>query len=367
MPRLVPILSMLLMLTPSLNAATDPLAALLDGVKSIGTTGSPGPVVVFGDHAWPLLVGNADKSAAPVAACATLDRGRIVILGHNGYVLDPASVEGDAARLLENAARWVASIDKPLGVVRAPKLATMLRQRKLDVVELDPRDIANRLDNVSALLGNVDLAAIPRERERPERYVTDVQISAGYMHSGYPIMTHLDAAPRFVDLATLRGKGDWGMFHEIGHNHQSGDWTFAGTGEVTVNLFTMYILETVCRTETRHGAITPEAMRKHIERFEKENRSFDLWKREPFLALVMYRQMIDAFGWEPMKRVFAEYRALPADRRPKNDDEKRHQWLVRMSRATGRNLGPFFESWSVPTSESARQQVSGLPVWMPDK
>jgi hypothetical protein len=52
------------MLTPSLNAATDPLAALLDGVTSIGATGSTGAVVVLGDHAWPLLVGNADKAAA---------------------------------------------------------------------------------------------------------------------------------------------------------------------------------------------------------------------------------------------------------------------------------------------------------------
>ena len=66
-----------------------------------------------------------------------------------------------------------------------------------------------------------DLAARPRERARPERYVTDVQISAGYMHAGYPIMTHLDAAARFVDLrASGRRKGDWGLFHEMGHNHQ---------------------------------------------------------------------------------------------------------------------------------------------------
>ena len=32
-----------------------------------------------------------------------------------------------------------------------------------------------------------DLASIPHERKYQERYVADVQISAGYMHSGYPI------------------------------------------------------------------------------------------------------------------------------------------------------------------------------------
>jgi hypothetical protein len=29
----------------------------------------------------------------------------------------------------------------------------------------------------------------------------------------------------------------WGHFHELGHNHQQGAWTWACTGEVTVNFF----------------------------------------------------------------------------------------------------------------------------------
>lgn len=34
-----------------------------------------------------------------------------------------------------------------------------------------------------------DLAALStRARPRPERYVMDVHISVGYLHSGYPIM-----------------------------------------------------------------------------------------------------------------------------------------------------------------------------------
>lgn len=57
------------------------------------------------------------------------------------------------------------------------------------------------------------------------------------MHSGYPIMTHLDAAPRMVNLAALRSVGEWGLFHELGHNHQADAWTFDGTVEVTCNLF----------------------------------------------------------------------------------------------------------------------------------
>jgi len=211
-----------------------------------------------------------------------------------------------------------------------------------------------------------DLAAIPRERRRPERYVADEQISAGYMHAGYPIMTHLDAAPRFVDLERLSTKGDWGMFHEMGHNHQSRDWTFAGTGEVTVNLFSLYLMETVCAKGIGHRAMSAESIAKNRAKFESAQDRFLLWKRSPFLALIAYYELKQAFGWDAYKRVFAEYRDLPKSQRPRNDDEKRDQWLVRMSRAVGHDLGPFLESWSVPTSADARAAVADLPAWMPD-
>jgi hypothetical protein len=212
-----------------------------------------------------------------------------------------------------------------------------------------------------------DLAARERRRDSPERYVADRQISVGYMHSGYPIMTFLDAAPRFVNVQNLRAKGDWGMFHEMGHNHQSGDWTFGGTGEVTENLFSLYLLETCCPGAPVHEAASPASIAKRVRLQVVENHAdFEKWKADPFTGLVMYIQLRQAFGWEAYRKVFAEYRALPAEQRPKTDDEKRDQWLVRMSRTVGRNLGPFFQAWGVPTSEAARAAVAELPAWLPE-
>jgi hypothetical protein len=40
--------------------------------------------------------------------------------------------------------------------------------------------------------------------------------------------------------------------------------------------------------------------------------------------------------------------------------------MVRFSRHVGRDLGPFFEAWGVPTSEEARQSIADLPGWMPE-
>lgn len=244
-----------------------------------------------------------------------------------------------------------------------------------NVILTVPSSVIRALDDPVALMefwvhvldSCAELAARPLERKRPERYVADVQISAGYMHSGYPIMTHLDAASVAVDLPRLVSRGSWGHFHEMGHNHQSGDWTFGGTGEVTCNLFSLYILDRCCRlAEPGHPAIRPEARAKKIRDYLRSGAQFTAWKSDPFLALIMYAQLQEAFGWETFRRVFAEYRELPSDQRPKNDDAKRDQWMVRFSRTVGRNLAPFFQAWGVPTSQKARASIAELPVWMPE-
>jgi hypothetical protein len=240
-----------------------------------------------------------------------------------------------------------------------------------------PSEAVRGLDDPEGLLAFWDrvldacaeLAAMPERRERPERLVTDLQISAGYMHSGYPIMTLLDMPEVLVDRARIVTNGHggvWGLFHELGHNHQSEDWTFEDTGEVTVNLFTMYVFDKVCGLEPTkaHGAIAlSERARKMKAYFAAPD--FETWKDDPFLALISYVQIQEAFGWEAYKKVFAEYRDLPRRERPRTDDAKRDQWMVRLSRIVGRNLGPFFEAWAVPTSAAGRASISDLPAWMP--
>jgi len=217
----------------------------------------------------------------------------------------------------------------------------------------------NEISDAHALLGGVQ--APP---DRPHRFVADVQISAGYMHSGYPIMTHLDAAAFMTSLDTLKA-GSWGLLHELGHNHQVSDWTFEGTGEVTCNLFALHAIDTICTPATGDRGHDGVNMPPSLEKYLARGADFKQWKRDPFLALHMYVQLEREFGWETYKRVFAEYRDLNRAERPKSDAERRDQWMVRFSRACGRNLGPFFQKWGVPVSEEALKSISDLPAWLP--
>lgn len=232
-----------------------------------------------------------------------------------------------------------------------------------------PTETARRIPDMAELTGlwhrtmllykELDGRPLP---PRPERFVSDRQISAGYMHAGYPIMTHLDVNDLVTNVQKLTSEGSWGHWHELGHNHQRDAWTFDGTVEVTCNLYSLWIMERVANQPlwSRIG----ETKRKDLPRYLADGAPFERWKQEPFLALVMYAQLIEGFGWPTLQAVLRDYETNP-NPRPRTDDEKRDQWLIRYSRAANRNLGPFFQAWGVPTSANAREQVANLPGWMP--
>ncbi len=206
-----------------------------------------------------------------------------------------------------------------------------------------------------------------KDRKRPERYVCDVQISAGYMHSGYPIMVPVSAADEMITFNKTKAPG-WGYYHELGHNHQRGEFTFEGTGEVTNNVLGMYVIEYVLGHDplTGHGAIAPKKLEEHVAAIKKSGNKFALWKSDPFLALTTYIQLVQGFGWESWRAYLHSFADPSFGPAPKSDDEKRDQFLVRYSKITKKNLGDFFEFWGIPVSSSAKAEAAKFERWMPN-
>ncbi|MBC8310033.1 MAG: hypothetical protein H8E83_05920 [Planctomycetes bacterium] len=238
------------------------------------------------------------------------------------------------------------------------------------VRELDnPEEVSNFWDKVVSShceLAGVEIVA------RPERFVADQQISAGYMHSGYPIMTGVDVATpkkgklaRVVDVVDLTKRGSWGHFHELGHNRQRGWWTFAGTGEVTCNLFSLHAGEVLCGIEPWENGWL-KRQRASAKKYLEEGSDFAKWKSSPGIALVSYAQLQKEFGWDSMTRVFKEYEAMPASQRPADNQAKMDEWVRRLSISTKHDLRPFYKMWGMPLSESLLNDttLSRLPVWM---
>ncbi len=279
-----------------------------------------------------------------------------------GGVPAPRFIQGTT-----DLATWQASIRSrpaPWAELEGRNVIVMVPSSAIRTLN-DPASLLTQWDRAVELQDQ--LAGAPAPRTRQERILTDQQISAGYMHSGYPIMTGLDVVSDFVTLARMSSANStsWGIFHEIGHNHQNPDWTFDGTTEVTVNIFTLYVYDKLLGVPVNVTSEVGTAARRNvILGWNFQSPSFTAWKADPFTALVMYAELIDAFGWDPFQRVFAEYLTLAAAQRPATDAAVRDQWLTRMSRTVGRDLGPFFAAWGIPVAQAARTSAAAYPYWM---
>lgn len=229
----------------------------------------------------------------------------------------------------------------------------------------DPGWIAAFWDRV--LAADLELAQWPSRRS-PERICADVQLTAGWLHDGYPIMSHVNERhfDWAIDRALLEAGDGWGVFHELGHNHQNRAWTPEGTSEVTVNLFTLHALETVVGAnvrEERYPCGAEKSLRR-VREWVGRGKPFQEWKRSYFLALEMYLRIKEAYGWGVYKQTFARYRQ-PGFRQPGNDAEKWSVFARELSKSANADMGAALAAWSIPLDAATRAACAAYPPAAP--
>lgn len=151
---------------------------------------------------------------------------------------------------------------------------------------------------------------------------------------------------------------------------QNLDWVFDGTTEVSNNLFSLYMFDRlVGGLDDAHSAISTANTVKSIKKYFANGADYETWKNDPFLGLILFRQLQDGFGWETFKTFFRQLHEMaaadPQGNFADSDQKKRDLWALKMSQITGRNLAPFFEKWGVTISPGVKAQTAVLPGWMP--
>ncbi|CAF3783478.1 unnamed protein product [Rotaria sp. Silwood1] len=199
---------------------------------------------------------------------------------------------------------------------------------------------------------------------RRERIVCDEQPSAGYMHAGYPVVTHLDVtnpeAEHFLmNSDNLEKNGSWGLFHEIGHNMQRDWWTFSFAREITTNIFTLHAMDAICHLEPWIHSWLKDQIEKTKESIKKGT-PFNEWKTNAGFGLFIYAQLAREFGWDSYKAVFRQYEQTKPTLN--NDQEKIDHWITTFSRQVEHNLVPLFKFWGFPISQSTIAGLGDLPV-----
>ncbi|VDI64024.1 Hypothetical predicted protein [Mytilus galloprovincialis] len=217
----------------------------------------------------------------------------------------------------------------------------------------------------SVVSAHIDLLGKDPSNGRGQWVVTDEQPSIGYMHSGYPIVTHLDMADPNKRPHSKRKnrKGSWGMFHELGHNFQDSMWTWGGTKEVTCNIFTLHAMDVVCNVKPWDHLWVREKF-ENASNYLREGAKYDKWCSNAGIALLVYAQLARDFGWGTYKSVFRTYDKLPKDKRPSNQQEKENMWIQTFSNVVKRNLSLVFEFWGWPIR--GLDDLKRFPPYLPD-
>jgi hypothetical protein len=233
-----------------------------------------------------------------------------------------------------------------------------------------PSSEIRELNNPSQLMNWWD-SALNMEHElygfepwpRVERAVFDAQISVGWMHSGYPFMAHDLSVPDVVNHTHMSENGDWGMFHELGHNHQWMPSTLPGTTETGCNFASVHLMEDLVGIEG-HSAVDPEQREGRMESYFNDGSNISNWS--VWTALDTYILIKEEWGWNPITEALSVYYDLPSVEVPSTGDEEFNTWVLHLSNSTGYNLAPYHSAWGFPLTQQTFSSLSHFPVWVDD-
>lgn len=235
----------------------------------------------------------------------------------------------------------------------------------------DPEALMRFYDKV--MDADADLRIIDRKRVHTERIILDQQVMAGAL---FALPNKIvgpdddDYCRVMLNTDSLEIKGSWGTFHELGHRHQFFDLDFDGLREVTVNLYSMYVYEEVLHLEkyqNKDNIPSKEGVIKNIKNYMRMSPSYDKFKKDPWIALSMYIEIIEQFGWNAIKAANKTYADLPKSDYPKTNEQKIDLWFNTICMATKSDLGTFFDIWKLPVSVEAKQKAKQYPVWLPEE
>ena len=325
----------------------------------------------------------------------------IVPTDYSGTI--PVTVQGAIPMAVYTAGRtsageWFGDLDAgaPQAIIQKAGGARFVISAERALKITDPGEVSAFWDGFQR--HHADLAGEPAPRAYESIWIFDPQVGRGYANAdplrvNYPLHGEAWAlVPGTAEgrawIAQLPSEGpkqhvappprayspwahgvDWWLFgHELGHQWQTRDWgageTYAEIGEVAVNLFTMYTLNSYIfggGNTTLVSRTNPDM--NSVDHAELANLR---WPTADFFGrLSMYRQLVAEFGWEAMKRVFRSYYD-PAYPRSTYGGEL-DGFAIRLSAVVERDLVGFFRHWEYPLSGAAATTILGFGYeeWLP--
>ena len=292
-------------------------------------------------------------------------RGKVFKVQISGAVPSPLFVMGKTTP--EQWAEQLENTKAPWGEIRMPRLIVTMPVEQLKQCP-DVQKTAEFLQKNMALQDWImGWDTKPDRLHHPMRFVVDRQISAGAGHSGYPAMATKDWT-NSIATGSIIHSGSWGLWHELGHNHQSPPFTMEGQTEVSVNIFSMVceVMGTGKDFESCWGGgMGPSGMSAEMKKYFSGTQTYNEAPNK--VQLFFWVELMYYLGFDAFRQVALQFHDKPYDN-GELSDEKKWEWVMNaFSKVTGKNMGPFFKIWRTPVSERAAGRMKDLPAWLPSR
>lgn len=297
------------------------------------------------------------------------------------FTITNACVSPDFVLGVDNDADWVAKVRAshvPWLEIRSHRVIFLIPRDKVIATFTstepftNPTAVMTKWNDIfdldyNAWMGLSDDAADEKDRS-PQgawRGILDIQLSVGYGHSGFPFVGDNDAYwfASFTSLNSLTtSTGQWGTYHEFGHNcQQTGIWSWSTLGETTNNLFNFKVANRIgANFSALHPNIPtgfPQALAFAAKAGPKDFDGTDAQINSPFNRMLPFIQIFEVFGYGAMTHLYTEARHAP---RYNPNNLTKHNWVLeRLSDYTQTNLVAFFDAWGINYSEAVAVKLAG--------
>ncbi|MEV0318376.1 M60 family metallopeptidase [Streptomyces sp. NPDC050658] len=198
----------------------------------------------------------------------------------------------------------------------------------------------------------------------PYHFVNVTKVASGvgayatHGYTGYP-----SGAMTYIAGVNGLRTGGWGMYHELGHQHQQFGYKPGALTEVTCNLYSLAAQRTLGQTSR---LLTKDANGKDVydRAFTARDSGTDYATLDVWQKLVPLWQLRLAFG----SSVWPELHKLIRTDNPTSatDADRYDNLAVYASRATGRDLSEFFVTkWRFPVTANGKARIAALGLSKP--
>ncbi|MBK7393327.1 MAG: hypothetical protein IPI64_08505 [Chloracidobacterium sp.] len=310
-----------------------------------------------------------------------------------GYDTNPSSVNvkvtgGKTFPLYHLGRSNILNWENDLKIMKDANFVQLISDKALltitykDYVKKPIRDLAASFQSIhSVIIWEDELAGFdnstPQNRVTRNRinylidlYSTPTESESYYMYaSNYFIGMKRD---NYTDL-TEKLKTEWGIWHETGHTHQQRSWTWDSIGEISVNLFSLYVQEKYglpTRLGTKEGGETLTTFEKARRYVANPNKNYlasnEADYNELFSKLVMFHQLRSVYGWDVFKKLHQYFRQKPyVDIEDETDADMANKFIYAMCSITKNDLMPFFKKWGLATNAATAKRINDMKLPLP--